>query len=114
MPTKDPEEPFYRITVQEAKEMIDRGIPVVDVREPEEYTSGHIPGATLIPVGSLFGRTDELPQGREIIFTCAVGQRSALACEIAAASGYTGLYNLEGGTEAWRKAGLPVNKGEQA
>ena len=53
--------------------MHDRGVPVVDVREPDEYTGGHVPGATLIPVGSLYGRTDELPQNQEIIFVCGAG-----------------------------------------
>ena len=41
---------------------------------------------------------------------CAVGQRSALACEMAAAAGLRRLFNLEGGTEAWMKAGYPVEK----
>ncbi|MBI2912289.1 MAG: rhodanese-like domain-containing protein, partial [Chloroflexi bacterium] len=59
---------------------------------------------------TVYARRDELPPDKEIIFLCAVGQRSALACEMAAAAGLTRLYNLEGGTEAWIKAGLPVEK----
>ena len=111
MAVKNPQEPFTRITVQEAAEMLRRDdVVVIDVREPHEYQQGHVPGAKLIPVGSLFARKDELPRDKEIIFVCAVGQRSALACEMAAAAGLTRLYNLEGGTEAWIKAGLPVEK----
>jgi rhodanese-related sulfurtransferase len=110
MPTKDPEEPFHRITLDEAKEMMGNGAYVVDVREPHEYSSGHVPNATLIPVNSVFARREELPKDTKLIFVCAVGQRSALACEMAAAGGFPAdvLYNLEGGTEAWVKAGEPV------
>jgi len=110
MPTKDPREPFYRISVAEAKGMLKDGANIIDVREPHEYHAGHVPSAPLIPVGSVFARREELPKQGKIIFTCAVGQRSALACEMAAASGVAPerLYNLEGGTEAWIKAGEPV------
>ena len=110
MPTKDPREPFYRVTVAEAKELLANGAHIIDVREPHEYHAGHVPSAPLIPVGSVFARREELPKEGKIIFTCAVGQRSALACEMAAASGISPerLYNLEGGTEAWIKAGESV------
>lgn len=110
MPTKNPQEPFHRINVQEAKEMMQGGAEVVDVREPHEYTSGHLPGAAHIPVNDVFARREELPKDAKIVFVCAVGQRSALACEMAAAAGLPAdvLYNLEGGTEGWIKAGEPV------
>ncbi|MCH8026071.1 MAG: rhodanese-like domain-containing protein [Chloroflexi bacterium] len=112
MPTKNPQEPFHRITVAEAKQMLDGGAHIIDVRDPHEYAGGHVPGAALIPVNSVFDRREELPKDGTIIFVCAVGQRSALACEMAAAAGFQAdtLYNLEGGTEAWIKAGEPVEK----
>ena len=112
MATKNAQEPFHRITVDEAKAMLRDGAHIIDVREQHEYQAGHIPGAPLIPVNSVFARREELPKDGKIIFTCAVGQRSALACEMAAASGIPAdrLYNLEGGTEAWIKAGEPVEK----
>ena len=111
MATKDPREPFTRITVDEAKEMLERnGAAVVDVREPFEYTAGHVPNAALIPVATVYARREDLPRDKDVIFVCAVGQRSALACEMAAAAGLTRLYNLEGGTEAWVKSGQPVAK----
>ena len=110
MPTKNAQEPFHRITVEEAKQMLDDGAHIIDVREPHEYTGGHVPGAALVPVNSVFERREELPKDGTIIFVCAFGQRSALACEMAAAAGFEAdvLYNLEGGTEAWIKAGEPV------
>ena len=110
MPTKNPQEPFHRIKVDEAKQMLGDGARVIDVRNPDEYAKGHVPGAPLIPVNSVFARREELPKEGKIIFVCAVGSRSALACEMAAAAGIPAdrLYNLEGGTEAWIKAGEPV------
>ncbi len=111
MPDNDPQEPFARITVTEGREMMSRDdVAVIDVRESPEYNAGHVPDAKLIPVASIFARRDELPRDKDILFVCAVGQRSALACEMAAAAGLTRLFNLEGGTEAWIKAGYPVVK----
>ena len=111
MPSKDEREPFYRVDVAEASEMVkDDGAVVIDVREPFEYQAGHIPTATLIPVNSVFARREELPKDKKILFVCAVGQRSALAAEMAAAAGIPAdqLYTLDGGTDAWKKAGQPV------
>lgn len=114
MAQKNPNEPFTRITVEEAAAIMAKGnVQVVDVREPHEYNSGHVPGAAFIPINPVMGfiqRKDELSRDEPIIFVCGVGQRSALACEVAASLGLTDLYNLEGGTEAWIKSGRPVDK----
>ena len=111
MTIQNPQEPFTRIDIAKARAMMaGDGVAVIDVREPHEYQAGHVPGARLIPVGTVFARRDELPRDRDIIFVCGVGQRSALACEMAAAAGLARLFNLEGGTEGWIKAGLPVEK----
>ena len=111
MPSKDPREPFSRITAEEGKEMMaTNNVAVIDVREPHEYSAGHVPEAKLVPVSTVFARREELPHDKDIIFVCAVGQRSALACEMAAAAGLIRLFNLEGGTDAWIKAGYPVEK----
>jgi rhodanese-related sulfurtransferase len=110
MATKDPREPFTRISVEEASEMKENGAVVIDVREMHEYTSGHVPEAAHIPVNTVYARREELPRDKDVIFVCAIGQRSALAAEMAAAAGLTRLFNLEGGTEAWIKAGQPVER----
>jgi rhodanese-related sulfurtransferase len=110
MAKKDPREPFTRIEVSEADEMMKDGAAVIDVREPHEYSAGHVPGAKLIPVNTVYAKREELPRDKDLIFVCAVGQRSALACEMAAAAGLTRLYNLEGGTDAWIKSGMPAEK----
>ena len=66
MPTKDEREPFHRINVAEAKEMVSSGeYAIIDVRNPDEFQSGHMPGSTLIPVNSVFQRREELPEGQE-------------------------------------------------
>ena len=102
-------EPFKRINTVAAKELIEGGgVTVIDVRNPDEYEAGHVPGAKLIPVDDLFGRVDELEGDKQLLFVCAVGVRSALACEVAAACGHSDLYNLEGGTEAWIGSEYPV------
>jgi rhodanese-related sulfurtransferase len=111
MPTKDEREPFYRINVAEATGMVGQDeYAIIDVRNPDEFERGHLPGAVLIPVNSVFQRREELPADKKIIFVCAVGQRSALAAEMAAAAGLPAdrLYTLDGGTDAWRNAGHPV------
>lgn len=112
MPSAIPQEPFKRISVAEAKKMIDAGnVQLIDVRQPNEYASAHIAGAKLIPVDALFARMDEVSDDKPVIFHCAVGVRSALACEMAAAMGRTKCYNMEGGMEAWKAQALPTQTG---
>jgi rhodanese-related sulfurtransferase len=110
MATKNEREPFTRISPQEAKEMLDNGATIIDVREKFEYDAGHVPGAKLIPVNTVYARREELPKDTDVLLICAVGQRSALAAEMAAAAGLTRLFNVEGGTEAWIQAGQPVER----
>lgn len=109
------QEPFQRITVQQAAELKAKGVPIIDVREADEYAGGHVPGAPLIPHMSVFARIAEVEQvagGKDqpVMFICAKGQRSAVAAEFAAAAGFTKLYNIEGGTNAWIEAGLPIER----
>ena len=108
MATKDPREPFTRLNVQEAKEKIEGGAQIIDVRTPGEYVGGHVPGAINIPHMSILAQKEKLAADRPLVFICQVGSRSALACEFAAAAKFSDLYNVEGGTEAWIKAGYPV------
>jgi rhodanese-related sulfurtransferase len=111
MATKNPLEPFTRISVQEAKEMIERGgVQFIDTREMHEHVAGHAPGTTVIPHLKVSDRVSELEPDKDILFICQKGQRSALACEFAAASGFTRLFNVEGGHDAWVAAGYPMEK----
>lgn len=104
-------DPFERIDAKTAKQMIENGgVVVVDVREPVEWSQGHIAEAVHIPLGTLMNRPRELLQQDGIIFVCSEGVRSAVACEVAAAIGRKQLYNLEGGTGAWLKQGYPLTR----
>ena len=114
MATKDPREPFTRITVAEAKEKLDNGTAVmVDVREPNEYVEVHAKGVRLIPVNTVISEGKQIRDyagDKEVLFICKSGQRSALAAEFATAAGLDDLplFNVEGGTTAWVQAGYPT------
>jgi len=106
----DEKEPFDRVGVKDAQALIEEGYKVIDVREPFEWAQGRIPNATHIPLNTLLARAQELLTEDNLIFVCAEGVRSAVACEVAAAVGRTNLYNLEGGTVAWARAGNPLER----
>ena len=82
---------------------------VLDVRQTDEFRSGHISGAKLIPLNELHRRMGELPKGREIVCICASGNRSTSASKMLAKEGFTVL-NVQGGMLAWRRAKLPIQK----
>ncbi|MEV6287909.1 rhodanese-like domain-containing protein [Kribbella sp. NPDC051770] len=84
---------------------------VLDVREPDEWTSGHIEGATHIPLGQLQQRVGEVPLGQKVICVCAVGGRSGVATQFLLAEGREAI-NLDGGMHAWASYGRPVATGE--
>jgi rhodanese-related sulfurtransferase len=106
-------EPFFRISVEEAKEMIDNNnVQIVDTREPWEYAEGHVPSAVNIPHMATLPRNAELARDKPILFICKTGARSAVAAEFASAVGLTDLYNVEGGTMDWIKAGYEVETEE--
>jgi len=109
MSQQAPAEPFGRLTPQVANERISSGeLKIVDVREPWEYARDHIPSAKLTPLGQIIARPQEVITADNVVFVCEVGQRSAVAAELAAAAGMQHVFNLEGGMQAWRNAGLPV------
>ena len=112
MPTKNELEPFTRIDVHEAKAMIEAGnVQVIDSREPWEHSEGHVPGSTNIPHMATLPRGKDLATDRPIIFICKSGQRSAVAAVFAAALGLKDLFNVEGGHDAWAKAGYELEQG---
>ncbi|NDJ61059.1 MAG: rhodanese-like domain-containing protein [Chloroflexi bacterium] len=80
---------------------------LIDVRTPEEFASGHIPGAINIPVEELAGRLDEVPNDTAIVVYCRSGNRSTQAANILAQADYGAVSNL-GGIITWANAGLPV------
>jgi hydroxyacylglutathione hydrolase len=105
-------EPLGRIgsvDVPAAAEHADNGQALVlDVRNKDEWNSGHIPGALHIPLGELPARMAELPREREVIIHCQGGGRAAIGASVLAANGITNVKNLEAGFSAWASAGQPV------
>ena len=100
---------------REAEALIAEGdLDVIDVRDPRDWASGHLPGARSLPLDEL--RAD--PRGRlprdRILFACARGMRSLTAAELAEATGKAEVYSLDGGILAWAGAGLPVETPEEA
>lgn len=86
------------------------GAFVLDVREPAEYISGHVPRAVLIPLGSLPGGAGQLPEDQTIHVICASGNRSLTAARALAAAGYDAV-SVAGGTSAWIRSGRRVALG---
>lgn len=89
-------------------------LTIVDVREPQEYVAGHIPGALNIPRGVLEFKLDQFPElhdrNREIVLHCQGGGRSALATVALQELGFKNAVNLAGGFGAWQAAGLPTER----
>ncbi len=80
---------------------------LLDVREDKEWVAGRIDGAQHIPLGELADRLAELPKERTIVAVCRSGARSEAAVRGLRRLGYA-AENLEGGTSAWVRSGLPI------
>ena len=98
------------VDVTTAAGLRDAGAVVLDVREPAEWAEGHVPGATLIPLGELARRTSELPHDRTVVVICRSGNRSAQGRDILLDAGYEAT-SVQGGMTAWRAAGMPLETG---
>lgn len=94
----------------------DKDAVVLDVRTPEEFAQGHIPGAKLFPLGSWTPHQlismihAEHPNAQKIYITCASGMRASKACECFRRASIENTVLIEGGTAAWIAAGLPIEK----
>lgn len=80
---------------------------LIDVRTPEEFSSGHIAGAVNIPVDALANRLSEVPTDQPVVVYCRSGNRSAQASDILANAGYSSIYDL-GGINTWTAQGFPI------
>ncbi len=85
---------------------------VIDVRDPPEYSEGHIEGSRNIPFGKLQDRAAELTAHKDdpIIVTCQSGTRSLAAGKLLTKLGFTQINEMKGGMFAWKDQGLPVSK----
>ena len=98
--------PFREAQVDEIKKLIDDGYEVVDVRDDWEWKRGHLPGARHVVLDTIIKQPHAHKFRDKTVFVCAVGNRSAIASEMAVALGTKDVVNFRGGTDAWRKAGL--------
>jgi rhodanese-related sulfurtransferase len=99
------------ISVDEAVAKRDAGVFILDVRQPEEWNEFHVPDSTLIPLGELASRVDELPKDQEIVIVCRSGNRSAQGRDILLDAGFTQVTSMAGGLTQWRAAGYPTISG---
>lgn len=85
---------------------------LLDVRTPEEFAAGHIPGAKNIDVNGLDfeKKVGHLDKSKTYLVNCASGARSARACMKLSKLDFPNCYNLQGGIHAWEKAGKPVER----
>src|SRR5487761_717370 len=108
METKNQEAPFREAHLDEVQQLIKDGYEIVDVRDYWEWNKGHIPAARHVFLDEILKQPEKRQFRDRTVFVCAVGNRSAIAAEMAVALGAKDVVNFRGGTDAWRKAGLPL------
>jgi rhodanese-related sulfurtransferase len=98
------------IDIDELARVRAAGAPVIDVREPDEYTGAHVPGAVLVPLATVPEQLDVVPADGTVYVICARGARSRRAVGFYRSRGIDAV-NVAGGTIAWVDAGQPVSVG---
>lgn len=98
------------ISPQQAKQMLDAGAILIDIREPDEHARARIAGASLMPLSRLDEADLSVHRGRPVVFHCKSGARTlGNAAQLAdKTGGLCEAFIVDGGLDAWRKAGLPV------
>ena len=106
---------FKSISPRAAAALIEgnKELLIVDVRTPQERKQFRIADSLLVPVGDVMRGRFTPEVDRPLLVICAVGGRSYVAGRVMTARGYREVYNLEGGIESWRKAGLPLETGPE-
>lgn len=99
----------HKLSPQQVRERIDAGLAVlVDIREPDEFARSHVKGAQSQPLSTWEKAHLSIDPDADVIFTCRSGMRTAGACDRLAARVSGEAFVLDGGLDAWAKAGLPV------
>jgi rhodanese-related sulfurtransferase len=102
--------PETEVSPQRAKELVEGGASLIDVRTSEERDGSHIEGSRHIALEQVSGAAETIDRDAPVVFYCKVGARSAMATEAFRAAGYE-AYNLAGGIHGWAEAGLTVKEG---
>ena len=94
--------------------LLERGVAVIDVREPDEYREGHVPGAISVPLGLVPESVELFRKPVSVYVVCQTGGRSMRACEFLHDAGVTNVINVAGGTMGFAALGNPLAVGDQA
>ena len=95
------------VDVTGARQLLDDGAVVLDVRRDDEWRAGHLPQARHIPLDQLVARADEVPADQQVVAVCRTGARSGQATRFLRGSGVD-VVNLDGGMQAWARAGFDI------
>ena len=101
------------IDVSDLAQELEAGARLIDVREPDEYAAVHVPGAELIPLGTVPEQLDCFSGEGTTYVICRSGSRSMRACEFVAQHTGASVMNVAGGTNAWVESGRPTASGSQ-
>ena len=97
------------------KTWIEQGEAIlIDVREPPEHATEHIPGARLLPLSTFDPAQVQPEAGNKVVLHCIMGMRSAQAGQKLLDAGFTTVYNFRGGVQAWKDAGYTTARDQQA
>lgn len=100
-----------QISVEQAKIIVEKdNVQFIDVRMDSEFKGGHAPKAVNLPLDSLEQTLAQLDKSKPVYLICETGRRSQKGAEILQKNGFQTIFNIEGGTSAWRNAGLPIEK----
>lgn len=99
--------PDIEVTPAEARELVDKGAQLIDVRETYEYEAGRIAGARHIELERLAAQAETIDRDRPVVFQCRLGARSAMATQAFRAAGYD-AWSMAGGIQRWFDEGLPI------
>ncbi len=102
-----------QIGTLEATRLMNQGTTLVlDIRDGDDFASGHVPRARHIPLSQLSKRVDEIVKFKDktVIVTCRTGAKAAAAARLLKNAGFNRVFELRGGVNAWQQASLPVEK----
>jgi phage shock protein E len=98
------------IVVADARKLMEsrKDLLLIDVRSPQEFSQGSIAGSKNIPFIDIMEGRHSLPKDKPVLLICSIGGRSFAAVQLLQEKGYTEVYNLDGGIQAWSRASLPL------